>query len=513
MNYNTKLNEELGPLQIKVFSRWVSTHLKSIPNSDVLDVTKDLSDGVKLIELAEVLTHKKATRLWEHKPTLKVENVQNCDLALNMFSNDGVKLVGISGKDISDNNKKLILGLIWSLILHYSVDHSANLDDIITSKINNLIKSESDPRNELISWAVNRTRNYNNVNDFQPYDLAMCALLDSYYPDKIQFKSLNPDDHQHNAKLAFDVMNELGIICYIYPEDLPKNENKVDRMALVTQLSAVKSVLDNVIKSGLIKNAESKVFVTTEEQKVKDEEAKIRAKLEGERKLAQKKNKGEDDIKLKGIEDARMKFESILQSKHNENKIKNEFAKVKEEKEKIAKESIDRIKEDEDLKRKIDEQYRAKVENEIKHIDMPPSSSDIDKIKDDAENRVKLAEARVEAAEKEKKELEAKLKAAEKALVKANHQNESQSKDDGNNHHHKKNYRIKIHIHPHENAEAKKYKVEIKLKNHENDNSEHKHHIAVKNVHVVERKNGKVVPTEVEGEKVGEKQIFHVKEV
>lgn len=498
----TKVNDDWVPVQIKVFTRWVKAHLSDNQDS-VNDITKDLSNGVALCQLATSLTQKQSP--WKKDPKRNIDMVMNCDTAIDLFTKDGVKLIGISGKDVNDNNEKLILGLIWTLILHYSIGCAVSDDK------NNDGKKNS--KNALLEWAIDRTSSYPNLDKFQPYDLAMCALLDSYYPDKIQFKSLNPDDHQHNAKLAFDVMNELGIICYIYPEDLPKNENKVDRMALVTQLSAVKSVLDNVIKSGLIKNAESKVFVTTEEQKVKDEEAKIRAKLEGERKLAQKKNKGEDDIKLKGIEDARMKFESILQSKHNENKIKNEFAKVKEEKEKIAKESIDRIKEDEDLKRKIDEQYRAKVENEIKHIDMPPSSSDIDKIKDDAENRVKLAEARVEAAEKEKKELEAKLKAAEKALVKANHQNESQSKDDGNNHHHKKNYRIKIHIHPHENAEAKKYKVEIKLKNHENDNSEHKHHIAVKNVHVVERKNGKVVPTEVEGEKVGEKQIFHVKEV
>ena len=113
MNNLTKVNDEWIPLQAKVFSRWVSVQLRGFQEPNFHDVTKDLSNGVVLIELAEKLTHKKASRNWDSNPTLKVENVQNCDLAIDMFSKDGVKLVGISGKDISDNNEKLILGLIW----------------------------------------------------------------------------------------------------------------------------------------------------------------------------------------------------------------------------------------------------------------------------------------------------------------------------------------------------------------------------------------------------------------
>lgn len=80
-----KINEEWIPLQTKVFSRWVSRELNGLPNSNVQDVTKDLSNGVSLVELAEVLTHKRAPRLWDHKPTTKIENVQNCDLAIEML--------------------------------------------------------------------------------------------------------------------------------------------------------------------------------------------------------------------------------------------------------------------------------------------------------------------------------------------------------------------------------------------------------------------------------------------
>ena len=76
MNYLAKINDEWVPLQAKVFSRWVEAHLKGVSQTKVEDITKDLSNGVALVELAETLTHKKATRNWVRSPTKNVQNVQ-----------------------------------------------------------------------------------------------------------------------------------------------------------------------------------------------------------------------------------------------------------------------------------------------------------------------------------------------------------------------------------------------------------------------------------------------------
>ena len=239
-------NTEWIPLQVKVFSRWVSSHLvDGHADVQVNDITKDLSNGVALVELAKILIGKDAPRHWIHEPKRTVDMVQNCDLSIEMFEKDGVHLVGISGKDINDNKEKLILGYIWTLILHYSIGKSVHDDDNV--KTNTSVKTtEKNSENELMKWAIDRTSNYPNIKDFHPYDLSMCALLDSYVPDKINYYHLDPNDSTHNAKLATDVMHEIGVPVYVYPEDCDSQHNVIDEKVLLTQLSTAKVNLEKL---------------------------------------------------------------------------------------------------------------------------------------------------------------------------------------------------------------------------------------------------------------------------
>ena len=225
--------------------------MKNVQEVEIQDVQKDLSNRVALVELATVLTQKQPTRLWTHNPRLKVEMVQNCELALDMFTKDGVNFVGISGKDISDNNQKLILGFIWTLILYYSVnksvnninDYCKNKETINTKENSNKTKENKETtingKTALMNWAIQRTENYPNIHNFTPYDLSLCALLDSYFPQKINYYSLNPNDHEHNTLLATEVMEEIGIPVYVYADEVNKFEDKVDDKTLLTQLSSI----------------------------------------------------------------------------------------------------------------------------------------------------------------------------------------------------------------------------------------------------------------------------------
>ena len=247
-----EMNKDWIRLQVNVFSRWVENQLKGHADVQIENITKDLSNGVALVELAEVLTQKNAPRNWVESPKMNVQKVQNCDLAIDMFTKDGVQLVGISGKDVSDNNEKLILGLIWSLILHYSIGKS--ITSVVSSnKINSFQsnKAELTPRtminkktNALKSWAIERTMNYPNITNFSPYELSMCALLDSYVPEKINYYSLNPSEVEHNTKLASDVMSELGIPVYITSDEVNHFDTNMDDKTLLTQLASMKTVLD-----------------------------------------------------------------------------------------------------------------------------------------------------------------------------------------------------------------------------------------------------------------------------
>jgi hypothetical protein len=55
------------------------------------------------------------------KGKMRWHALQNIETSLNFLKHKSVKLVNIRPVDILDGNPKLILGLIWTIILHYQV--------------------------------------------------------------------------------------------------------------------------------------------------------------------------------------------------------------------------------------------------------------------------------------------------------------------------------------------------------------------------------------------------------
>ena len=56
--------------------------------------------------------------------------LENVAVALNFLENERIKIVNIDAQSIVDGKLKLILGLIWTLILHYSISMPMDDDDI-----------------------------------------------------------------------------------------------------------------------------------------------------------------------------------------------------------------------------------------------------------------------------------------------------------------------------------------------------------------------------------------------
>lgn len=266
MNGLTKVKDDWIPLQKKVFTRWVNYQLHD--KTSLTDITKDLSNGVALVELAKMLTRKDTPRTWKNQPKRAIDMVMNCDMSIEMFTKDGVKLVGISGKDVNDNNEKLVLGLIWTLIMHYTIGEAAFDND---KNNNSKVKNQ---KQLILKWANERLANYPNINNFAPYSLMLCALLDSYVPDKINYFSLNPDDFKNNTELAIKTMKDLKIPVFVNSDEIMKYNNKVDEKSLLTQLSIAKVVLDNY-QNSLQKSISSKKSDNTNHSNVKNSKLQI----------------------------------------------------------------------------------------------------------------------------------------------------------------------------------------------------------------------------------------------
>ncbi|KAG0007890.1 hypothetical protein BGZ80_004115, partial [Entomortierella chlamydospora] len=126
----------------------------------------------------------------------KVENVNKC---LEFIRSRGVNLTNIGAEDIVDENLKLILGMIWTLILRFTIA------DISEEGLN--------AKEGLLLWCQRKTAPYHEVNvrDFTyswADGLAFCALIHRHRPDLLDFDSLDKSDRHGNTQLAFDVASE-----------------------------------------------------------------------------------------------------------------------------------------------------------------------------------------------------------------------------------------------------------------------------------------------------------------
>ena len=242
---STQAKQNLA-LENKVFIRWFEEQL-SRGNADVKDITKDLSNGVAFVELSKILTGKEPKRQWAQEPQKGVEMIQNSDLSVQMFFEDGVHLIGIAGKDIHDNNVKIIRGYIWTLIERYSIGRAAYGD---LDKDNRKVMGFNDI---VLHWALDLAPKHD-VKGFDNYPNAMCAILDNFAPDKINFGSINANDTQKSAKLAADVMKYLGIPVFIQP-----NDSDVDIKCLLTQLAAARICLEKLPAVPAVKIEENRI--------------------------------------------------------------------------------------------------------------------------------------------------------------------------------------------------------------------------------------------------------------
>ena len=137
-------------------------------------------------------------------------------------------MTNIGAEDIVDGNRKLVLGLIWTLILRFTI-----------SDINEEGRSAKEG---LLLWCQRKTACYPDVEvrDFSGSwndGLAFCALLDIHRPDLIDYDSLDKNDHRGNMKTAFDIASkEIGIPDLLDVEDVC-DVAKPDERSLMTYIA------------------------------------------------------------------------------------------------------------------------------------------------------------------------------------------------------------------------------------------------------------------------------------
>ena len=217
--------------QISVFTKWCNSLLQQ-RNIKINSVTADFADGTKLIDLLELASKKEITAKYHHKPTMRVQMIENCNLAVNFIQSEmGIRLVGIGGSDIVDKNVKLTLGMFWSVI------SKCHLDSIMESHRE---KGQS-AKDALLKWCKESTKGYKDVDvkDFTSSwksGAAFCALINKFVPQILDYDKLDLSNHEENLNVAFQACKDLGITVYLEPHDLI-NVDVPDEKSVITQVA------------------------------------------------------------------------------------------------------------------------------------------------------------------------------------------------------------------------------------------------------------------------------------
>ncbi|KDQ62617.1 hypothetical protein JAAARDRAFT_122659 [Jaapia argillacea MUCL 33604] len=215
-------------VQQRTFCKWLNTKLESAGYPPMNSLVKDLSDGVRLIQLMEIMGDVSLGR-YNRNPRMRVQKAENVNKALEFINSRGVKLTNIGPEDIIDGNIKLILGMIWTLILRFTI---ADISEEGLSA-----------KEGLLLWCQRKTEPYKEV-DVQDFSLswsdglALCALIHCHRPDLLDYDKLDKADRHGNTLRAFQVAAEhLGIPQLLEVEDLC-DTSRPDERSVMTYVAS-----------------------------------------------------------------------------------------------------------------------------------------------------------------------------------------------------------------------------------------------------------------------------------
>lgn len=241
----TKIKEpHWETIQAKTFTKWVNDKLVKHGFSQISNLYEDLKDGVNLGNLLSVLLGIKLK--FNKRPFTRIQKVENLEILLKQIKKQGLSLINIGPEDIVDGNKKLILGLIWTLISKLSI-----IDLGIT---------DSSMRNELLRWCKEVTQNYKNVNivdlsrSWQD-GLGFNAIIHNFRPDLVpNYYDLKISEKHFNLGQAFDIAEkELKIPKFLDIEDIA-DVIRPDEKIMITYLSEYYKKFNQFEKENNYKN-------------------------------------------------------------------------------------------------------------------------------------------------------------------------------------------------------------------------------------------------------------------
>ncbi|XP_039874015.1 nesprin-2 isoform X3 [Simochromis diagramma] len=251
-NVHMLLQVEHEQIQKRTFTNWINAQLaKGSPPSFVSDLFCDLRDGSKLLDLLEVMSGQMMKR---QKGRGVFQQRANIETALKFLKKKNVKLVNINIPDIIDGRPSIILGLVWTVILHChieelasalsfssrhsSLDSLSSLDSWSSSPVpaSPVPAGRTSPlhrrfrvsaKKALLMWVRDQCKKVHcsvNVKDFKSSwrsGEVFLAILSSLRPQLVDLSLVQSRSNQENLEEAFHLAEqELHIPRLLEPQDV-----------------------------------------------------------------------------------------------------------------------------------------------------------------------------------------------------------------------------------------------------------------------------------------------------
>ncbi|XP_054988523.1 nesprin-2 isoform X1 [Sorex araneus] len=292
------LQAEQEDTQKKTFTCWINSQLaKHTPPSTISDLFADIKKGHVLLDLLEVLSGQQLPRDKGFNPFQSRINIEH---ALTFLKNRSIKLINIHVADIIEGNPSIILGLIWTIILHFHIQELAQTLSCDSNQpfLDSVSAVDSSPtssppakkyasvqskwqmsaKKALLLWAQKQcgTDKSVKVTDFKSSwrnGIAFLAVIHALRPDLIDMKSVEHRSNRDNLQEAFRIAErELKIPKLLEPEDVDVVDP--DEKSIMTYVAQFLQYSKDAFRTGMPqlqeKMKEAMVWLAQQEQKLQD---------------------------------------------------------------------------------------------------------------------------------------------------------------------------------------------------------------------------------------------------
>jgi len=301
-------------LQRKTFTKWASSVTVKSGNKPINDIVLDFKNGLSLIDLLNSIQSKAKDGSVDSKrrgplpykepnPNNTFKCYANLNTAIDAIMQDGARLVNIGAEDVFNQDEKLILGLVWTLLCHYEAgSDGGQLSKTLKEFVNSILAQHPDFGVPAID----------SFSDPQICDGRVFKVLNHHFnqEDDAKLKSLSPFQKSPSDKVAHfdeslnDGEKTLDITKLIDGADMNNPAVSPDEKSVMAQVIQYKSIMGRQNESDLLKEQLGKKLAKNLENfdKAKEINRMIDGLLKWIDENTHKMNNNPEDLHPSGIE-------------------------------------------------------------------------------------------------------------------------------------------------------------------------------------------------------------------